>query len=415
MLGINYTLIGAACYIAVEGYYNQGIWGFVVAQVIATWSLVNITITTKLKSPLILAYSSLLCGVFAICLSVMLFGNGINSTSTIYLVPLLLANFMILPYKHALTFGMAVFIAEGILIWLTLSGQISTTGLPENFKTNYIGDLLGSQILATSFGLVFNKVLRLYGHQIELNNTALASANLYQLQASKLSALGTVAAGIAHEINNPLAIALGFVELLRLDHSRLDHHLDRIEDSIQRISSVVKSLDSFHHHSEERKPVNIQDMLKKVTQVVGKQAEESGVHVVYHSEIEDLTMTLSPQDLFLALLHLVKNAIEAAEKSVNRTVDIDLSQLKNGASITIKNSGDTIPKEIQTRIFDPFFTTKGSSRHQGVGLAIAQNMVQSMGGQLNYKNVNHEPCFEILLYKESAVSDDGVNESQLSV
>ncbi|MHB8585823.1 MAG: ATP-binding protein [Thermoplasmatota archaeon] len=223
------------------------------------------------------------------------------------------------------------------------------------------------------------------------------------VSAEKLAAIGSLAAGVAHEINNPLAFIKGNEQLtqdilveLQSDPEASDalkKQMREISDSIgvnltgiTRIERIVASLRQFAKPSVERQPVDLNGVVES-TLILSANKTKNLVQIE-KALTEDLPKVLGNADeLGQVVLNILMNALEASP--VNGGVIHVRTYVQAGDVIAeVADNGRGIPPEVQKRLFDPFFTTKKNGT--GLGLAISQRLVTDHGGSLEYKTVPNE-------------------------
>jgi signal transduction histidine kinase/CheY-like chemotaxis protein len=224
--------------------------------------------------------------------------------------------------------------------------------------------------------------------QAELQHTVktLKTTQAQLVQSEKLSAVGEFVAGVAHELNNPLAAVMGFSELLKdapVDE-KYRRHLELIFKSALRCRKIVQSLLSFaRRHPPERKPVSVNRLIEEVLEIVAYQLRTSNVDVVCHFA-QDLPLVLADghqiQQVILNLINNARQAIEGHQDSGRITVTTGLKN--HFLRLTIEDNGPGIPPENLSRIFDPFFTTKEVGKGTGLGLSLCYGLVQEHGGRI---------------------------------
>jgi signal transduction histidine kinase len=198
------------------------------------------------------------------------------------------------------------------------------------------------------------------------------------VQSEKLAGIGRLAAGVAHEINNPLAVILGYAHLLqRKAEGQLADDLRIIEDESLRAKEIVEGLlDLSRPLATAPEPVDLRELCDEAVarlvatgRTVGASVEVSGrARVGGH-----------PQKLRQVVLNLIKNGAEAA--GPGGKVEVGLTQAPaGGAEMVVSDSGPGLPAEASQRLFEPFFTTKPAGT--GLGLAVSLGIVQAHGGTL---------------------------------
>jgi len=200
----------------------------------------------------------------------------------------------------------------------------------------------------------------------------------------KMAAVGTLAAGVAHEVNNPLAGISACLDNLRANPDDLDmkeRYLDLIRDGLKRIERTVANLLNFSRQREIRpEATSINHNLRHVVELVGYQLRRANVEVRFDLDSNDALVMADHFQMEQLFLNLVLNAIEAMPEG--GTLDLR-TRVRNGDVVAeVRDSGSGIPEEIRDRIFDPFFTTREIGEGTGLGLAVSDSIVAAHGGAL---------------------------------
>jgi C4-dicarboxylate-specific signal transduction histidine kinase len=237
------------------------------------------------------------------------------------------------------------------------------------------------------------------------------------VQASKLAELGTMAAGIAHEINNPLSIVqmrAGQISLLsdkqELDREQIKDFSEKIHNAAKRIGKIVSGLNSFSRNSEYDKPVatNIVDLIEELLQICEAKLAHDGIDVSIPEKTEDKILC-KPSQIQQVLLNMLNNSHDAIKEIEEKWIKISLqtNQQKGFADIIVKDSGAGIPIENIDRILQPFFTTKEPGKGTGLGLAISHSIMEQHDGQLflDKEAPNTSFVLRFPLYQEEARSE----------
>lgn len=221
------------------------------------------------------------------------------------------------------------------------------------------------------------------------------------VETGKLATVGELAAGIAHEINNPVAIMVeeaGWIEdLLQEEEFKEGQNLTEFKRALGQIRSqgsrckeITHKLLSFARKTDSRiQDVRLNDLIEELIALAEQRAKYSKVTI--HADLApDLpTLRISQTEIQQVLLNLINNALDAMEKKGSR-LDIS-SRLEEGhIIIEVADDGPGIPEANITRIFDPFFTTKPVGKGTGLGLAICYGIIKKMGGDIEVRSTLDE-------------------------
>ncbi|HEV8400024.1 MAG TPA: ATP-binding protein [Gemmatimonadales bacterium] len=210
------------------------------------------------------------------------------------------------------------------------------------------------------------------------------------VQADRLSQLGALVSGVAHELNNPLAAIAAFAELLTVDAK--DGHLrestDIIHAEAMRAGRVVQTLLDFaRQRPRVQEPVDLQEIVERVLALQRSALKRARVKTVMTMS-DDLPAVIGdPQELQQVVLNAVVNAIDAIEASGRPgSITIQARRTDGHISFTVDDTGPGLSPEALERVFEPFFTTKGD-RGTGLGLTISLGLVKAIGGRLWLQNL----------------------------
>ncbi|HVU03186.1 MAG TPA: ATP-binding protein [Polyangiaceae bacterium] len=213
------------------------------------------------------------------------------------------------------------------------------------------------------------------------------------IRADRLSAMGTLAAGVAHEINNPLAylmLNLQYLmrELPRFDGepARLSALLERLaeaEHGARRVSSIVGDLKSFARPEQhDRGPVSVPQVVMAAAKVAGPQIRERARLVEVYEDVPLVEASaLRLEQVFINLLVNAAHAIPEGKPNENR-ISVTVRAEADRVVVEVSDTGTGIPKDALPRVFDPFFTTKPRGVGTGLGLPISRGIVISSGGDI---------------------------------
>ncbi|HEY3913678.1 MAG TPA: ATP-binding protein, partial [Verrucomicrobiae bacterium] len=239
--------------------------------------------------------------------------------------------------------------------------------------------------LAVAFNRMTENV-QLSRAQLEKTVDTLKNTQAQLVQSEKLSAVGEFVAGVAHELNNPLAAVMGFSEILRdagMD-SKFSRQLDLIYKAAQRCSKIVQSLLSFaRRHQPERKSVSVNELVEAVLEIVAYPLRTGNIEVVTAFDKNLPHIMADGHQIQQVLLNIINNARQAIEASqTGGKIRISSSATELFVRIAIQDSGPGISPENLRRIFDPFFTTKEVGKGTGLGLSLCYGIIKEHGGNI---------------------------------
>ena len=252
-----------------------------------------------------------------------------------------------------------------------------------------------------------NKVLKGTLEDLKLTQSQL-------IQSEKMASLGELTAGIAHEIQNPLNFVNNFSELSNELIDEMNDEIDKgdieeakhiskdIKENLIKINHHGKRADSIVkgmlHHSRSssgtKEPTNINKLADEYLRLAyhGLRARDKSFNATLETDFDDSIGNISviPQDLGRVILNLITNAFYACNekkksgvKDYEPTVTVSTKNLKDQITISVKDNGDGIPKEVLDKIFQPFFTTKPTGQGTGLGLSMSYDIVtKGHGGEL---------------------------------
>ena len=229
------------------------------------------------------------------------------------------------------------------------------------------------------------------------------------MQHDKLASIGRLAAGVAHEINNPLTTILTSAMLIQEDTDPGDpnyQELQIIADEALRCRKIVSSLLDFARQSKPvKKRHNLNDVVSESVVLTRKQAAFNDV-MLEQSLAEDLPATNMDKDqLEQAVINLILNAIEATESGGNVAIRTRFIHETDTIELEVSDTGRGISEENMARIFDPFFTTGESGT--GLGLAITHGIIEQHGGTIHVESkLGQGTSFTVGLPRNHGGNDD---------
>jgi PAS domain S-box-containing protein len=220
------------------------------------------------------------------------------------------------------------------------------------------------------------------------------------LRSQKLAAVGLLAAGIAHEINNPLSGVVGYSKLL-LERSLPDgvrEKVEKIAQSGERCRKIVEGVLLFSRQQDggERRSVDLRGLIDRVLAIGEYQWRMHNIRIIRELE-PSVVISADADQIEQVVLNLLSNAADAMPRGGAVTVSLRHTA-DGGAELLVADQGHGIPEEIQARIFDPFFSTKEIGKGTGLGLAISYGIVQDHGGDIVVQSTpGHGATFVVTL------------------
>jgi len=244
---------------------------------------------------------------------------------------------------------------------------------------------------------LFNKILQAYEKIQRLDAEEIEARYRKQMEqqmivAERLASLGTLAAGVAHEINNPLAIireSAGWMRqlLAKADLKDIPRHadfskaLDKVEKSVERASRITHQLLGFVGKSEPAvTEVNLMELAEEAVQLISREAQNRDIKILLQIDPSLDPIWSNPHQIRQVLLNLLTNAIHAVNSA--GTITIDAEDVGESRLITVSDTGPGIARENLAKIFEPFFTTKSPGQGTGLGLFVSRGIVEKLGGSL---------------------------------
>ena len=279
--------------------------------------------------------------------------------------------------------------------WLLVVRQGVRQEMRGLFSARYAG--IGI-ILSGIVGIVLMTVFttRMTINRLKEADMKAAELNAQLMQSDKLAALGKMAAGVAHEINNPLQVIIqqiGWMEdLLEEEELKQSENIEefgkaikKIEDHVERARKVVHGMLGYARKMEPHlEDVDVNAVIRQTIDLLGNYARINNITIKTELSTDLPIIAADGSQLQQVFMNLVSNAIDAIGK--NGTIEIKSRKSGSEIHIEVSDSGPGIPEEMQKRIFDPFFTTKETGKGVGLGLWITHNIVEKLGGSISVKS-----------------------------
>ena len=228
------------------------------------------------------------------------------------------------------------------------------------------------------------------------------------LTASKLASLGEMAAGIAHEINTPLATASALAQQLQdiaedaqPDMKTVFEKSTKIESTMGRIAKIIKSLRALSRDGshEPLVPESLAKVVDDATALCAERFKVHGIPLSLFGVSNETLIECRPTEISQVLLNLLNNAKDAIEGLPERWVKVEAVDIGESVEIRVIDSGSGITPSQARRIFEPFYTTKTADKGTGLGLSIAREIAESHGGALTIDTDSPNTCFVLRLPK----------------
>jgi len=229
----------------------------------------------------------------------------------------------------------------------------------------------------------------------------------HMIVADRLASLGELAASIAHEVNNPLAVIAESAGWLRSKtgqegttkadlESAVVHALDKIESAIDRAVRISRNFLSFARAPDALvRDVDLDELASEVGDLISKTAASANIEIAIQAA-SNLSVTSDPYQLRQVLLNLVTNAVQAIGR--DGRVEIVVGGGGDEVYVEVNDDGPGIPEENLERIFEPFFTTKKEGKGTGLGLAVSRGIVEKLNGRIEVASRPGSGCsFRVVL------------------
>ncbi|ASF28605.1 MULTISPECIES: PAS domain-containing protein [Bacillus amyloliquefaciens group] len=200
------------------------------------------------------------------------------------------------------------------------------------------------------------------------------------LKSEKLSIAGQLAAGIAHEIRNPLTAIKGFLQLMKPTMEENEHYFEIVFSELSRIELILSELLMLAkpQHNAVKERVNLKKIISEVTALLETQANLKGIFIKTDYERDSMFINGDQNQLKQVFINLIKNAVESMPDG--GTVHILMTEDEYSVNVTVKDEGDGIPENVLKRIGEPFLTTK--EKGTGLGLMVTFNLIKNHQGAI---------------------------------
>ena len=215
------------------------------------------------------------------------------------------------------------------------------------------------------------------------------------LHSTKLAAVGELAAGVAHEVNNPLSIIMGNIEIMKTkiqsDKSvdfDISKHLATITSAIERIKAVIQGMKGLSRsESSAVEILDANEILRENFNLINVIYEKEGIHLIMNYSHEKAYIKCSKDQIQQVLLNLINNSRDALkEKKYHKNITINCKVIGSKVVLAVSDNGAGIPEHCRNKIFQSFFTTKPAGSGTGLGLSICQTIIHDHGGSIDFES-----------------------------
>ncbi len=275
---------------------------------------------------------------------------------------------------------------------------------------NVLNLLKAAQALNNANSLLEQRVLE-RTEQLSQSQKTIVEQQQAVVMVSKLSAIGEMAGGVAHEINTPLAIIqmradqlLEYLNEEPQDKAMIQSALEAIVKTVTRISKIVNGLRTFARDGSKDpvQPVLINRIVEDTFSLCREKFNNNGVKLQYFSE-SNIEFECRPGEISQVLLNFLNNAFDAIQSYREKWIRVEAIDTPKNILISITDSGNGIPEEIQEKIMQPFFTTKEIGKGTGLGLSISTGIIEGHGGKIEIDNQSPNTRFVLTIPKYSAM------------
>lgn len=230
------------------------------------------------------------------------------------------------------------------------------------------------------------------------------------LQSEKMATIGSMAAGIVHEIKNPLTIITAAISLSKkmiakntFDGTKFLKHLNDIENMTTRMNLIISGLQNLSHSSKNESftTSNIVNLLEEAVLLCKPKLNQAKVSIrkSFPENSNHLSISIMRTQISQVIINLINNSCDALESLDDRWIEIKLEDYSSHVCIKVTDSGHGIPKDEVHKIFETFYTTKEVGKGTGLGLSLSQTIIKKHNGSLSIDVDNSNTCFIVELPK----------------
>ncbi|MBT4792477.1 MAG: response regulator [Halobacteriovoraceae bacterium] len=213
-------------------------------------------------------------------------------------------------------------------------------------------------------------------------------------QSSKLASIGELAAGVGHEINNPLAIAVGTIYAIKKRLIKLHHQdeetfsrIKKIEIANERIRNIVDGLRTYaRSDTQHNESISLMNAVSQTVSLLNDIYLKEGIIIEQSVPSKDLFVTGSLGRFQQIIMNLISNAKDATEGQSKRIIKISFANCDKNVCLSVADNGSGMAEDVKSKIFNPFFTTKVAGKGTGMGLGIVIKLVNELNGKISVES-----------------------------
>ena len=287
-----------------------------------------------------------------------------------------------------------------------VGGGEFSSGIADSVATGEFSQLFGSFRKMTGQLLSDRQKIQRQISELEVANREIATAQERLIRTEKLASVGELAAGVAHEIGNPMAVLQGYLEMLAdegLPEETRREYVEQMQRSVTRISGIIRELLDFARPTEDAHGEGDATLaVRSAVKLCDPQKRFRDLEMACEGIEDTLPVALSTGRLEQVMLNLLFNAADASEPG--QRIDVTVRPTEDDVIIEVADQGHGIDDEGLRRIFDPFFTTKDPGQGTGLGLAVCYGIIQTCGGSMDVASrVGEGTTFTLVIPRASGI------------